>query len=78
MKRFMRSALYARVSSQKQVEEMTIESQLAALRERANRDQQEVLPEYEFCDRGYSGADLRRRESRIRIAGDHSAISVPA
>ena len=69
MKGFMRSALYARVSSQKQVEEMTIESQLAALRERANRDQQEVLPEYEFCDRGYSGADLRRPEmERLRDA----------
>jgi site-specific DNA recombinase len=69
MKGFMRNALYARVSSQKQAEEMTIESQLAAIRERVRRDGQEVLSEFEFCDRGDSGAELRRPEmERLRDA----------
>lgn len=60
MKGFMRHALYARVSSRKQAEEMTIESQLAAIRDRVRRDGQEVLAEFEFCDAGFSGAELRR------------------
>ena len=60
MKGFVRSALYARVSSQKQAEEMTIESQLAAIRDRARRDRCECSTDFEFCDAGYSGADLRR------------------
>ena len=38
MKGFVRSALYARVSSQKQADEMTIESQLAAIRNRVRSD----------------------------------------
>lgn len=60
MKGFVRSALYARVSSQKQVEELTIESQLAAVRQRVQRDQQTIDPDFEFQDCGYSGAELRR------------------
>ena len=60
MKGFVRSALYARVSSQKQAEEMTIESQIAAIRDRARRDRQEFAKDFEFCDAGYSGAELRR------------------
>ena len=53
-------ALYARVSSQKQAEANTIESQLAALRKRILNDQERVLPEMEFCDNGYSGSELAR------------------
>jgi site-specific DNA recombinase len=53
-------ALYARVSSQKQADSNTIESQLAALRKRIISDQEHVLPEMEFCDNGYSGAELVR------------------
>ena len=53
-------ALYARVSSQKQADENTIDSQLAALRQRILSDQLQVLPEMEFCDNGYSGAELVR------------------
>lgn len=60
MKGFIRSALYARVSSQKQADEMTIESQLAAIRERVRRDGHDVSAEFEFSDCGYSGADLLR------------------
>ena len=69
MKGFIRSALYARVSSQKQAEEMTVESQLAAIRARVRRDGHEVASEFEFCDAGYSGADLLRPEmERLRDA----------
>ena len=53
-------ALYARVSSQKQADENTIDSQIAALRKRIITDQLQVLPEMEFCDNGYSGAELVR------------------
>jgi site-specific DNA recombinase len=60
VKGFIRSAFYARVSSQKQADEMTIESQVAALRERVKRDDQDIASEFEFCDAGYSGSDLLR------------------
>lgn len=60
MKGFVRSAFYARVSSHKQAEEMTIESQVAALRDRIRRDCQEISSDHEFCDAGYSGSDLLR------------------
>jgi hypothetical protein len=58
MKGFIRSALYARVSSQKQAEEMTIESQLAAIHERVRRDGHEVAPEFEL---GVTGIPPRLR-----------------
>jgi DNA invertase Pin-like site-specific DNA recombinase len=53
-------ALYARVSSQKQADENTIDSQLAALRQRILQDQLQITPEMEFCDNGFSGAELVR------------------
>ncbi len=53
-------ALYARVSSQKQADTNTIESQLEALRKRILSDQERLLPEMEFCDNGYSGSELVR------------------
>lgn len=53
-------ALYARVSSQKQADDNTIDSQLAAIRQRIELDQMQIVPEMEFCDNGYSGAELVR------------------
>ncbi|WP_442508423.1 recombinase family protein [Novipirellula sp. SH528] len=53
-------ALYARVSSQKQAEEQTIDSQLEAIRNRIANDQFHIEPDFEFCDNGYSGAQLVR------------------
>jgi site-specific DNA recombinase len=53
-------ALYARVSSEQQAQTHTIDSQLAALRERIAQDGQHLLPEHEFIDRGYSGSTLLR------------------
>lgn len=53
-------ALYARVSSEQQAQRATIESQLAALRERAAGDGHVVLPADTYVDDGYSGAVLVR------------------
>jgi site-specific DNA recombinase len=55
-----RIALYARVSSRKQAQEKTIESQLAALEEYASRHQYLVEVDLIFQDNGISGATLER------------------
>ena len=54
----MRAALYARVSTDQQEHEGTIQSQLAELRARLADD--EVLDCYEFMDEGYSRDDVNR------------------
>jgi site-specific DNA recombinase len=51
---------YARVSSEKQARERTIDSQLAELGVRARTDGVEAPPELIFIDDGYSGAELLR------------------
>ena len=53
-------ALYARVSSEQQARQATIESQLCALRERATADGHQVLPGDLYVDNGYSGTTLSR------------------
>ena len=53
-------ALYARVSSEQQAQAQTIDSQLAALRERIAADGGLLGPEHEFIDAGYSGSTLIR------------------
>jgi len=53
-------ALYARVSSQRQVQQATIDSQLAALRARVTQEGCVVLPSDEYVDNGQSGSSLRR------------------
>ena len=52
-------ALYARVSSAQQAQAQTIDSQLAALRERIAHEGG-LGPEHEFIDAGYSGSTLIR------------------
>lgn len=52
--------LYARVSSEKQAEEGTIQSQLSALRERIAVDGLRIASDHEYADEGYSGATLIR------------------
>lgn len=54
------AAIYARVSSDKQKEEMTIASQVDALMEFADREGFEVPDEWVFQDNGFSGANLIR------------------
>jgi len=56
----IRSAFYARVSSEQQAAAHTIESQLAALSERAQTDGTPVPPARQFVDDGYSGSTLVR------------------
>src|SRR5216684_4072731 len=56
----LRIGLYARVSSDRQAEEQTIGSQLAALRQRIEADGGHVEGELEFLDDGYSGSTLLR------------------
>ena len=56
----IRAAIYARVSSEQQAAAHTIESQLAALTERAQADALSVPRERRFLDDGYSGATLVR------------------
>jgi site-specific DNA recombinase len=56
----IRVALYARVSSEQQAEELTIQSQVAALRQRIAADGLAVDDELCFLDEGYSGASLIR------------------
>jgi len=54
----MRVAIYARVSTEKQAQEGTIESQIVALREYAAANSHEILEE--CIDDGYSGTNLVR------------------
>jgi len=56
----IQAALYARVSSEQQAAAHTIESQLAALTERAKSDGTPIPSERQFVDDGYSGATLVR------------------
>lgn len=52
--------LYARVSSQRQAEDLTIDSQVAALRERIVHDGLTIEDDRCFLDEGYSGSTLVR------------------
>ena len=54
----MRVAIYARVSSESQAQEGTIESQLVALRDYAKAHDYEIA--HECIDEGYSGTNLTR------------------
>jgi site-specific DNA recombinase len=53
-------ALYARVSSDRQKENHTVESQVTALIQYAEAHGYIVPPEWRFQDEGYSGATLLR------------------
>lgn len=55
-----RAAIYARVSSSKQSEEKTIESQVNLLIERANQQGLEIPEGWIFQDNGYSGSIIQR------------------
>lgn len=53
-------ALYARVSSDRQMEARTIASQVAAIQERVQQEGATIPTELQFLDDGYSGATLIR------------------
>jgi len=54
------AAIYARVSSDRQKENHTIASQVAALTDYAEAHEYRVPAEWRFQDEGYSGATLLR------------------
>src|SRR3954462_3976018 len=56
----MRAAIYARVSTERQERQQTIESQLAALRAWAEAEGHQLSDRHVFRDEGYSGARLDR------------------
>ena len=65
------TALYARVSSEKQAQENTIASQVEALKSRIIADSLPLLDEHQFIDNGYSGSNLVRpalEKLRDRVA----------
>ena len=71
----MRTALYARVSSERQEKEHTIGSQLETLRNYAAQNGMEIVEE--FTDEGYSGARLDRPAlDRMRDLAEHRGFEV--
>ena len=56
----MRAALYARVSTERQERQQTIDSQLTALRGWVTAEGHQLAEEHVFRDEGYSGARLDR------------------
>ena len=56
----LRVAIYARVSSDAQSRQGTIDSQLQALRQRLSQDHQRLSDDLCFVDDGYSGSTLLR------------------
>src|SRR6266852_3193991 len=79
----MRTAMYVRVSTQRQAQAQTIEQQLELLRAHSQRQGWEWKDEYVFRDDGYSGASLRRpgldrlRDHVTRAAFDRVMITAP-
>jgi site-specific DNA recombinase len=70
-------ALYARVSSELQAQQATIESQIAALKQRAESDGHLVLPQDVYVDEGVSGATLVRPAlERLRDRAAEGAIEI--
>src|SRR5215217_7625849 len=72
-----RVALYARVSSERQAQQATIDSQVAALQARVAADGHHVLPTDLYADDGCSGATLARPAlERLRDRIAEGAIDV--
>ncbi|MBV9778221.1 MAG: recombinase family protein, partial [Acetobacteraceae bacterium] len=75
----MRAAVYARVSTERQERQQTIDSQLAALRAWAGEQGHAFVPEHVFRDEGHSGARLDRPGlDALRDAAHDGAIDVVA
>jgi site-specific DNA recombinase len=79
----MRVAIYARVSTYRQMQDQTIDQQLDRLTDYVNQQNWELLPENIFRDDGYSGANLNRPgldRMRDRVAAreiDRILITAP-
>src|SRR5215213_9307168 len=73
----IRAALYAQVSSDRQAERHTIDSQVEVLLARAAADGHEIQAELRFLDDGHSGASLIRPAlERLRDLAAMAAIDV--
>jgi len=74
MNGFIRTASYSRVSSQRQADEKTIDSQLVDLRQRIERDGFTIDSSFEYRDEGFTGSVmLRPALERLR---DHVVASM--
>src|SRR3954466_10109430 len=62
----MRAAIYARVSTERQERQQTIDSQLAALRAWAEAQGHSLVEQHVFRDEGYSGSPLYRAGPGVR------------
>ncbi|WP_343288998.1 recombinase family protein [Wolbachia endosymbiont of Encarsia formosa] len=60
-------ALYARVSSRKQEQNNTIESQVVELERRIATDEHKLLNENKFKDNDFSGWNLKREGLRDKV-----------
>ncbi len=75
----MRAAIYARVSTDRQGREQTVDSQLEALRRWAIEHHHELTPEHIYIDEGYTGARLDRPSlDALRDAVQQGVIDVVA
>ena len=76
----MRSAIYARVSTERQDRQQTIDSQIAALRAWAASNGHELAQDHVYTDEGYTGSRLDRpgldglRDAAFR--GEFDAVAV--
>lgn len=72
-----RAAIYARVSSQRQQKQSTIQSQVTQLRCRVEREGHQLLDEHVLLDDGYSGSYLDRPAlDRLRDLARERAIDM--
>src|SRR3954467_9315875 len=75
----MRAAIYARVSTERQGRQQTIDSQLAALRRWADNGGPELPPDHIYIDDGYTGSRLDRPGlDGLRDAAQQGAFDVVA
>ena len=75
----MKAALYARVSTERQGRDQTIDSQLTALRAWAVANGHDVSEDHVFCDEGLSGSRLDRPGlDRLRDAVRDGAVTIVA
>ena len=76
----MRAAIYARVSTERQERQQTIDSQIDALRSWAATNSHELAQEHIYADEGYTGSRLDRpgldglRDAALR--GDFDVVAV--
>ena len=75
----MRAAIYARVSTERQGREQTVDSQVESLRRWADEQHHELSPEHIYVDEGYTGSRLDRPAlDSLRDAVQLGAIDVVA